>query len=248
MSVLVNLSPFLFLLAFLWLALRANRKFRRVSQMGAVPAHFENLVPLAAYDVDETGYWRRLPWLSGLFFGASMACVNLFALIPNTRYSPPTTALLSFAICGPGFGLLFPPVARRQLRAVWAGLYAGERRMISPPPSSRSFYYQVPCTSVRGRMGIMGVLYLGREGLLFTARKRRWKPAPSIEMNPLDVVRVALVPPPPQNVIQRLLVPRPPEQIQISWNGTNAGFIVPSPADTYFRLGRSLEALRSIPK
>jgi hypothetical protein len=246
MTVLVNLSPLLLLVGFVWLALRANQKFKKASQTTPASTHLENLVALAAYDVDETGYWRRLPWVSGLFFGAALASVS--PLIPNTRYSPAITAALSLAICGPMFGLFFPLVARRQVRGMWAGLYVGERRSISPPPANRFFYYQIPCTSVRGRTGIAGVLYLGRGGPLFTPRRRSWKPALSIEMKPLDVVRVALVPPPPQNVIQRLFVPRPPEQIEISWNGASARFMVPSAADTYLKLGRSLQALRNIPK
>ena len=50
-------------------------------------------------------------------------------------------------------------------------------------------------------MGIIGVLYLGRDGLLFTPRKRSWKPGQPIEMAPLELLRIALVPPPPRNAI-----------------------------------------------
>src|ERR1700690_1489271 len=122
----------------------------------------------------------------------------------------------------------------------------GERRSISPPAANRFFYYQIPCTLVRGRMGIIGVLYLGRDGLLFTPRKRSWKPGQPIEMAPLELLRIALVPPPPRNAIQRLLIPRPQEQLEISWNGGSSRFIMPRPADTWLKIGRSLDALRSI--
>ena len=95
-------------------------------------------------------------------------------------------------------------------------------------------------------MGIIGVLYLGRDGLLFTPRKRSWKPGQPIEMAPLELLRIALVPPPPRNAIQRLLIPRPQEQLEISWNGGSSRFIMPRPADTWLKIGRSLDALRSI--
>jgi len=212
------------------------------------PGDFENLVELAAYDVDETGYWRRLPWLSGMLFGLAFASIELLSPIPNTRYSPPITAVWSLAIGGPIFGLLFPLAARRQIRVIWAGLYAGEQRSITPPPGNGFFYYQIPCTLVSGRVGVIGVLYLGRGGLLFTPRKRSWKSGAPIEMAPLELVRIALVPPLPRNAIQRLLIPRQQEQLEISWNGASARFIVPSPADTCLKIGRSLEALRRIPK
>jgi hypothetical protein len=122
MTLLVNLSPLLLLVGFVWLALRANRKFKKASQMTPGSTQFENLVALEAYDVDETGYWRRLPWVTGLFFGVAMAFMT--PLIPSTSYSPAMTAVLSFAIGGPIFGLFFPMGLRRQIRGIWAGLYA----------------------------------------------------------------------------------------------------------------------------
>jgi hypothetical protein len=216
--------------------------------MTPAEAHFENLVTLAAYDVDETGYWRRLPWVSGLFFGAGFASMDLLSLIPNTRYSPATTAALSLAIGGPIFGLLSSLIARQQMRGVWAALYSGEPGTVRPPTANRFFYYQIPCTLLKGRVGIIGVLYLGRGGLVFVPRKRTWKPGQPLEMAPLDAVSIALVPPPPQNVIQRLLVPRPQEQIEIRWTGASARFMMPRPADTSVQIGRSLETLRRIPK
>ena len=161
MTLLVNLSPFLLLVGFVWLELRANQKFKKASQIAPASTHFENLVALATYDVDETGYWRRLPWVSGLFFGAAMASVS--PLIPNTRYAPAITAALSLAIGGPMFGLFFPLMARRQIRRIWAGLYAGERWSISHPPANRFFYYQIPCATVRGKRGIIASSISGAE-------------------------------------------------------------------------------------
>jgi hypothetical protein len=246
MTLLVNLSPLLLLVGFVWLALRANRKFKKASQMTPGSTQFENLVALEAYDVDETGYWRRLPWVTGLFFGVAMAFMT--PLIPSTSYSPAMTAVLSFAIGGPIFGLFFPMGLRRQIRGIWAGLYAGGPRSINPPTANGLYYYQIPCTSVRGKTGIIGVLYVGRGGLLFAPRKRSWKPGPTLEISPLDAVSIALVPPLPQNVIQRLLIPRPLEQIEIRWNGASARFLMPRPADTCSKIVRSLETLRRIPK
>jgi hypothetical protein len=124
----------------------------------------------------------------------------------------------------------------------------GGPRSINPPTANGLYYYQIPCTSVRGKTGIIGVLYVGRGGLLFAPRKRSWKPGTTLEISPLDAVSIALVPPLPQNVIQRLLIPRPLEQIEIRWNGASARFLMPRPADTCSKIVRSLETLRRIPK
>jgi len=93
----------------------------------------QNLVALATYDVDETGYWTRLRWVTGLFFGVAFAAVELVSPIPNTRYSPPISAI-DFAVGGPLFGFFFPAFMRRRVRLITAALYGGEKWIIEPPP------------------------------------------------------------------------------------------------------------------
>jgi hypothetical protein len=204
------------------------------------------LVALTAYDVDETGYWGRLRWVSGVYFGLAMAAVSL--VLPNTRYSPPVTAAMSLAICGPLFGLAFPALVRRMTNLITAGIYAGESWIIDPPPVNYCVYYQIPCTRMNGSMGIGGVLYLGRKGLLFVPHKRNRKQSAPLEMGPLEVLKISRVPPFIGNRIQRLLIARPQEQIEVTWNGTTARFLMPNPADTFVKFSRSLVTLQQIPK
>jgi hypothetical protein len=125
------------LVAIACLALQAKRTIKRTALSGAGNRSIENLVPLAAYDVDETGYWMRLRWVAGLFFGIAFAAVELVSPVPNTRFSPPATAAISFAIGGPGFGLLFPALVRRKVRLITAGVYSGAQRIIDSPPANK---------------------------------------------------------------------------------------------------------------
>ena len=235
-----------FLLAAAWITLSTTRRLKKASLKGG-GSPIEHLAELAAYNVDETGYWARLPWSSGLFWGVAMAVMELFWPIDGTRFSPAVTASL-FLVIGSGFGFPFSATIRRRVMLAWAQLYTGDLRAIDPPPANQLFYYQVPCTLVSGRVGMIGVLYLGRAGMLFAPRKRRRSAQPRIEMTPVDVVGIALVPPLAGNAIQRLLTPRPQEQIEVSWSGETALFWVPRPADTFLKISRSLEVLQRIPK
>lgn len=225
--------------------LRASGKFRKASRIPTSTQRIENLVPLAAYDVDETGYWARLRWVSGIYFGLAIAAVSL--VLPSTRYSPPVTAAIFLAIGGPLFGLGFPAMVRRSVRLIAAGIYAGESWIIDPPAMTDRVYYQVLCTCMRGRVGLGGVLYLGRKGFLFMPHKRNRKRTVPIEM-PLETLRISLGAPSIGNRIQRLLTPRPQGQIEVTWNGGSARFLMPNPAETYVRLRRCLETLQQIPQ
>ncbi len=245
MNFLLNLSPFLILAAIVWLVLRAKTRFRQATLIAADAQAVENLVDLAAYDVDETGYWARLPWLSGLVFGVFAAIVELVLPIPHTRYSPLISAVMSIAIGGPLFGLLFPALMRRRVRMITARLYAGERRIIDPPPANFLVRYQIPCAWINGRESVGGVLYLGCGGLLFVPHKLNRRPRPPVEMTPIHVLKIMRVAPVTGNVIQRLLMPHPQEQIKVTWNCSSACFLMPNPVDTFVKLGRCLEALQA---
>jgi hypothetical protein len=59
-------------------------------------------------------------------------------------------------------------------------------------------------------------------------------------MLPAGGIKIALVDPPAGNALQRLLVPRPLKQVEISWNGVTARFLVPCPAVTVEAIRRCL--------
>lgn len=248
MALLPYLIPFPIFVTFAWLVLRAEAKVKRKERMAAGAQPMENVVRLMAYNLDESGYWRRLRWLSGLLYGAAGAAVILVLPIPGARYFALTAAAFWFAVGGPLFGLLFPAAMRRKVRLAAAGLYAGERWIIDPPSAELSVRYQIPCTRITGRVGVGGVLYLGRGGLLFVPHKRNRIPSPPIEMTPIEGVTVARVAPLAGNALFQLLVPRPLEQIEIVWDGASARFVMPNPAGTVAKLGRCLEALRRAPE
>jgi hypothetical protein len=244
LAILETVIPLL--VAAAWITLSTTRGLKKAFlKVGGSP--FEHLTELTAYNVDETGYWARLPWSFGLFCGVAMASSELIWPIVGMRFSPGVTAA-SWLIIGLASGFLFSAGIRRRAMLAWAQLYAGDPRSVDPPAANRLFYYQLPCALVRGRLGITGVLYIGRKGLLFAPRKRKGNMQPQIEMTPLDAVRVALVPPLAGNAIQQLLTPRPQEQIEVIWSGETARFWVPRPADTFLKMNRSLEVLQRVPK
>jgi hypothetical protein len=41
----------------------------------------QDIVPRAVYDLDEAGYWKRLPWVAGIYFDIVMG-VFLGLLLP----------------------------------------------------------------------------------------------------------------------------------------------------------------------
>jgi hypothetical protein len=250
MNLVLNLCPLLILIGLAWLVSRlgARAQNKQATRMATSRPPVENLVPLVAYDVDETGYWRRLPWVTGLLFGVGFAALELLLPIPNQRYTRLITAAMSFALGGPLFGLFFPVLLRRRVRQITAGLYAGESWIIDPPPANRLFYYQIPCTWIQENRGIGGVLYLGRQGFLFLPHKQNRRPGPPLEMTPIEAMRIARGVPFTGNAIQRLFIARPQEQVEITWNGASARFLMPNSTDTMLKMGRCLDALQGIPK
>jgi hypothetical protein len=243
LSLLVYGGPYVIFAAFAWYVLSARMKFKRVSRMAAGALPVENLVPLAEYDTDATGYWRRSRWVSGLGFGLGVATLPLIST-DTFRFSPPVVAALTFALGGPAFGILFPAGMRGRVRRFTAALYAGERWIIDPPPAKLMVSYQVPCTWLSGKASAGGVLYLGRAGLLFMPHKRSRKPWHPTEMGPIAGMKAGLLVPPHRNAMQRLLVPRPLRPIEITWSSGTARFLMPRPADTVVKIGHCLEALQ----
>ena len=223
---------------------------RRGSTLTRGSQRLENLLPLAAYDSDETGYWRRRFTLCAVAFGAGMFIPELLTRTV-TAFSPPVTVGLH-ATAGLLFAFLLIGTSRARVRLATAGLYSGRPRVIDPPPEPLIAYYQLPCTWVEGRIlaGIGGVLYIGRKGLLFEADRRYLRAARRpAEVMPLDAVRLELADPiRGRPAFQRFLMPRPLKPIELSWNGSTARLYVPKPGDTIEVIRRRLETPRRIPQ
>jgi hypothetical protein len=248
MNLVRNFAPLLVVLAMgfaVHLISKVQARREADTAIGGPPV--ENLVPLDAYDVDDTGYWRRLPWVSGLFGGLCSVSAALFSPEQTIYYSLGVRAATGFIIGASVFTLMAVVLARPMYRKIVAGLYRGERWIVDPPSAGRLFYYQIPCSWVRGGVHVGGVLYLGSAGLLFVPHKKNWRPGPPFSMTPIEAVKAALVGPIPLNPIQRLLVAHPRKLVEITCNGTHARFAVPNPADTIVKIVSRLDGLRGVP-
>jgi len=45
----------------------------------------QDIVPRAAYDLDEAGYWKRLPWVAGIYFGTDEQWQVIQPLLPRRK-------------------------------------------------------------------------------------------------------------------------------------------------------------------
>lgn len=239
MAVLLMLSPLVLIAGLLFLIFYSQKK--AIRKWSAAAPHIEHLVPLEAYDLDETGYWRRAPWVNGLWFGACMAAV---AFVFNRTLA---STAFAFILNGTIFGLLFPPSMRQQARWINAGLYFGRPWLIPPPPASMAIHYQVLCTRTDGKVPVTGILYLGPRGFLFVPPKRNFSAKSQLEMSPVDSILIALVTLPAAGIVQRMLTLHRPGQIEITCNGATARFSAPQPAITFAKLSTCLKLLQDTP-
>ena len=108
------------------------------------------------------------------------------------------------------FGLSFPTLISGIGQRTIAALYAGKRSVTDSSPAELSIHFQIPCTLIHNKTGVLGVLFLGRNGLFFAPAKRSrlTRPQP-IQMTPMIAAKISLVESSPQNLDQRWLVPRP---------------------------------------
>lgn len=194
------------------------------------PPFFNNLIPLSAYRTDETGYWKRLPFFSGLFYGLCMAvCASVFPLDDsNLLYSRMTRVLIAFFFGGIFFGLFFSLLARWRLRSIQDALYAGKGWIDVPPPANSRISHRIVCSLMDGRIAVGGVAYLGSDGMIFVPHKRnRTRNRRILEMKPLSGLRFDSATPPVGNRIQRILIPRPQPLLEVQWPQGGAKFLVP---------------------
>jgi hypothetical protein len=156
----------------------------------------ENLIPLVAYAVDETGYWARLPFLSGLLYG--LLTVIIDAVYTRGDAVPPFSgvpgALFTFVASATFFGLLFPCVMRSQTRATRRGLFAGNSWIVAQPPENRHVDYRFLCYLVTGGISsaVGGAIYVGPEGMVFVPHKRNRRGNRHVpDMAPLSGLRIS---------------------------------------------------------
>lgn len=244
-----NLAPLLVIATF-YAAFTWGARLRRRRTRAAGSQTFENIVAREAYDIDETGYWRRVGVVSGSFFGT---CVTLMMLpvlyrTPNLMLPPLIGSPLGGFIGGLLFGILFSMFSRQRTKTYVNALYNSEEWIANLPAADLSIYYQLPCTWNNGQVGVGGILYLGREGLIYLPHKRNVHWHPPFTMSPIETVNTSLIQPPIRNVIQKLLIPKSQPQLEITSQKGRMRFTVPQPSKTIKKLDSLLERLRQIPK
>jgi hypothetical protein len=204
----------------------------------------QNLLPREAYNGDETGTWKRLPIVTGVFFGAFMApgIYFWFGDIPNISHRPTLAQSLFFGLlAGLFFGWLFPSKLRRRADKLIDQLFEDDEALREIESANDSFTYRLPCTWMKGALGIGGVLYIGRSSLLFLPHKmNRLKLAP-LRFVPVTDLQVKVTDPPkPRNPLLRILIPHPQPRVEIHSASEVASFVVPSPVATAERLRQLL--------
>ena len=216
----------------------------------------ENLASREAYDLDETGYWKRMPWIMGLMAGLfggvvfglffPWAFVALMSLLVS-KALPGFTAtqyMSTGAAFGIFFGLimgwLFPRKAREGMRSFNDSLYAGDPQLIPHPPQSQNeFSARLPCSWMKtANLAVGGVLYLGQGCLTFVPHtKNAAADREPFEIPELDTASISLVEP-SLNLFARLLVPRPARRLEIKWASGSARFMVPEAKETLTKVKR----------
>jgi len=237
------LGVFLFVGGFLRWGGRGTREDN--VQPGGATA--QDVLPLADYHVDETGYWKRIPLVSGSFFGVWMgAYAAIFPLDDsNLLYSRLTRVLIALIGGGLFFGLLFSFLVRGWTLFTLDSLYARKRWIDVPPPAKRRLDFRLLCVLMTGwRSEVGGVMYLGPDGLIFLPHKRNRRKAEMLEMGPLSGVKISTTDAPTRNALQRILIVHPQPMLEVQWPKGKAKFLVPSVTSTTARLSSLAAILR----
>lgn len=214
----------------------------------------DNLASREAYDLDETGYRKRVPWIMGLMAGLGgvgfglffpWAFIGVMSLLLQTPLSG-FTALQSIAT-GAAFGVAFglamawlvPKNMLERMRSFNDSLYAGDSQLVPPPPSLNEFSARLPCSWMKtANFAVGGVLYLGQGCMTFVPHTKNLPPhREPFEFPQVDSATVSIVEP-SLNLFARLLIPRPPHHMEIKWTGGSARFIVPEVEETSIKVKR----------
>jgi hypothetical protein len=218
----------------------------------------ENLVPREAYDLDETGYRKRLPIVVGLiaflFGGVGFGLLfpflfewvwALFLPLPARIFNA-STVIISGLGFGIFFGLVmalrFPAISQRKMTSIVDDIYAGDAKIVQPP-SGKEFSYRLPCSWMRSNnFAVGGVLYLSKESFMFVPHKKNLpQHREPFEIAPLNNATFSLVEP-RVNLLSRFLTERPPRLVAVKWRGEEARFSVPEAEVTLMKIKSIIES------
>ncbi len=196
----------------------------------------ETIVPRARYDLAETGYWKRVPWLTGISFGVLNGLI-VFALTllvdrDNLHFALVMAAGTSL-FGGCSFALLFPKILRHHVASVVSSAYAGDPHVIGTPPTPTHYPYRLPANWMKtDHRAISGILYIGRPGLRFVPHRQNLRRHQQpFELMPLEHLSLSLVQP-KFNWLFRLYHTTTPRYIEIQSLSGCARFAVPTAEET----------------
>jgi hypothetical protein len=184
----------------------------------------QDLVPASSYDVDDTGYWKRMPLSMGLFMAVAGTAIQ-WATVGHGRGFTENAVLGVMA--GAIFAAIVPPIARRMHRAYTTKALAGAGPFSTAPPLGCDAEYRVVCSAIRGdaRHAVGGVLYLGRSAFAFVP----FSGTPALFHLSRTTVRPVM---PVVSPVQRAVIPRPPQQLELVDDKARARIILPTAAAT----------------
>jgi hypothetical protein len=205
----------------------------------------KQLVPREAMDIDETGYWSRMPIAVGIFFGSFMGATCLLMPLPGDQshaYVRALAALVVALVSGILFGIGFPLRFRKAMRRMQDKVYLGEPPFNGVPPPNLSLEYRLPATLVDGSPSVGGALYFGPSDVLFvphpsgkrgTETLRLGSPA-TIEFQPRHGRLTAW---------NRLFLARAATIVDVVSGDNRRSFIIPAPSSTITEIDAVLTRL-----
>lgn len=218
----------------------------------------ENLVPSDAYDLDETGYRRRMPLIYGLTAGLlSWLCASLRYLFLPADLGWLLFSSILFFVLGFSGGILLALnqlLSRTKVAPSIEAIYTNTSGLAVLPPPEREFLYRAPCLWMKfPHLEVSGVLYIGKEALLFMPHSHQNKANQGyeyyqpqvqkpLEIAPLDKISLNLVEA-RFDFFHQILHERNPQYLEIVWPGGKAQFAVPQAEQTKEKIERALDSL-----
>jgi hypothetical protein len=189
-----------------------------------------NIVPREAYSVDESGIWRRMPWLSV----AAYVIIAWIVSGPMRAGGVLSKAGLTVLLVGALYGAIFSKVLRWSMERMLDRLFRDDAKAAPAPPPGVEYSHRMPCSlSRKSGWTVGGTLYFGRNGFTFVPHRMNLPgDRASILVGPPEKLSFSTAPA-SVPAIARLLVDRVPELIVIGAEGApELRLLAPRPRET----------------
>lgn len=202
----------------------------------------ETLPSRSGYELHEIGITRRALVVMGAFFGLALGGFEVVVGLLEGRAAG--SIFLRAVFTGVFLGVYFPWAVMWMTKRMNARVYAGNPRVVLPPPEG--YRYRVPCMRMATpRRAVPGIMYLGPRGMRFDPLRRRLRARDrrSLVLEPLESITLERVDVPPSRRMRFLghtYVPR----INIHGGAECIQLMVPAPDATFQRLQDALQELR----